>query len=57
MNDNGFVFDGESFETYQAIVAGILTRPENAEFLSIVMERKQKLQQSVLDAIALAVKA
>lgn len=52
MKNNGFEFNGESYETYKAIVAGILARPENAEFLAIVMERKQKLQQSVLDAIS-----
>lgn len=54
MKANGFEFNGESIETYKAIVAGILARPENAEFLSVVMARKQKLQQSVLDAIASA---
>lgn len=52
MNDNGFVFDGESFETYKAIVAGILARPENSKFLAEILTRRQAQQQSVLDAIA-----
>lgn len=52
VNANGFVYNGETIETYTAIVAGILARPENSKFLAEIITRRQAQQQSVLDAIA-----
>lgn len=52
VNANGFVYDGETIETYTAIIAGILASPENSKFLAEILARRQAQQQSVLDAIA-----
>lgn len=52
VNANGFVYDGETIETYTAIVAGILARNENSAFLSEILSRRQEQKQSVLDAIS-----
>lgn len=54
---NDFVYNGESLEAYIAIIAGILARPENSGLLAEILKRKQEQRQSVLDAIAMAVKA
>jgi hypothetical protein len=52
LNANGFVYDNETIETYQAIVSTILARNENFRFLYEIMKRRQTQQQLVLDAIA-----
>jgi hypothetical protein len=57
LRTNGFVYSGESIESYTYSFAGILARPENAEFLAEITKRRQEQRQSVLDAIAMAVKA
>lgn len=49
---NGFVYGGESIESYTASVAGILARNENSEFLADIINRRQEQRQSVLDAIS-----
>lgn len=54
---NGYRYNGETIETYKAIFAGILARPENSKFLAEIVARRQKLEQSVLDAIASAFSA
>lgn len=51
---NGYTYNGETIETYTAIVAGILARNENSAFFAEVMNRKQEQKQSVLDALAMA---
>lgn len=53
LSSNGFVYDDETIETYKAIIAGILARPENSKFLAEILARRQAQQQSVLDAIAM----
>lgn len=57
LNANGFEYTGESIESYTASFAGVLARPENAEFLARILQRKQEQKQSVLDAITAVVKA
>ena len=58
LNANGLTYSGESIESYTASFAGVLARPENAEFLAEILTRKQAQKQSVLDAIsAITVKA
>jgi hypothetical protein len=52
LSNNGFQYSGESIESYTASFAGILARPENAEFLADILNRRQEQKQSVLDAIA-----
>ena len=54
---NGYTYNGETIETYVAMVAGILARNENSAFLAEILKRKQEQKQSVLDAIAMVVKA
>lgn len=54
---NGYTYNNESLETYTASFAGILARPENSEFLAEITKRRQEQRQSVLDALAMAVKA
>ena len=55
--DNGFEYQGESIESYTYSCAGILARNENSAFLAEILKRRQEQKQSVLDAIAMAVKA
>lgn len=57
LNANGLTYSGESIESYTASFAGVLARPENAEFLARILQRKQEQKQSVLDAITAVVKA
>lgn len=57
LNANGLTYGGESIESYTASFAGVLARPENAEFLARILQRKQEQKQSVLDAITAVVKA
>lgn len=57
LNANGLTYSGESIESYTASFAGVLARPENAEFLAKILLRKQEQKQSVLDAITAVVKA
>jgi hypothetical protein len=52
LSNNGFEYSGESIGSYTASFAGILARPENAEFLADILNRRQEQKQSVLDAIA-----
>jgi hypothetical protein len=52
LNANGFVYGNETIEIYQEIVASILARNENSEFLYEIVKRRQDQKQSVLDAIA-----
>lgn len=56
LNANGLTYSGESIESYTASFAGVLARPENAEFLARILQRKQEQKQSVLDAITAVVK-
>lgn len=57
LNANGLTYSGESIESYTASFAGVLARPENAEFLARILQRKQEQKQSVLDAITAVLKA
>ena len=57
LRNNGFEYQGESIESYIYSCAGILARNENSAFLAEILNRKQEQKQSVLDAIAMAVKA
>ena len=57
LNANGLTYSGESIESYTASFAGVLARPENAEFLAEILTLKQAQKQSVLDAITAVVKA
>ena len=52
---NGFTYNGEKIEKYEAIVAEILIRAENADFLQEVMTRREITSKSVWEAIEKAV--
>ena len=52
---NGFTYNGEKIAKYEKIVAEILIRAENADFLQKVMTRREITSKSVWEAIEKAV--